>query len=140
MTAVHGKSIQPLLRAASPSCKGCGHPLSPTSVWTFLRTTRNTMEKTARDGCLICSILKEGVERCVAENQTLKSDEFLIQFTTSGMKTMLVRLLGTHGIVSFFVKESKCFTLTTLHPTRHLGCSPEISILIFLRILNLLEP
>jgi hypothetical protein len=76
------------------------------------------MAETAENGCRVCPLLIEGVERVVADNPSLETGELSFQITASGAKTMLVHLLGTGGVISFYVKESKGAFLGILsHPS-----------------------
>jgi hypothetical protein len=100
---------------AVPSCKSCGHPV--TSWWHLLRTTLKSMAEKAENGCRVCPLLIEGVERVVADNPSFKTEELSLQIIATGAKAMLVRLLGTGGVISFYVKESKSAFLGILsHP------------------------
>jgi hypothetical protein len=95
--------------SSTPSCKGCGHPTSPKSIISLCRTNLKTLAAKAKDGCLVCLLLLGGVEACKGDG-ILESEELLIQITKSGVKTVVVRLLGTPDAISFFVPEGKYAT------------------------------
>jgi hypothetical protein len=105
---------------AVPSCKGCGYSVSGASLWMLHRTTLKTMTEMAANGCLICSLLIEGIERVVTDNENFKTEDLTIQTTTSGAKTILVRLLRTRGVISFYVKESE-YTIVHIVSQLHLN-------------------
>ena len=92
---------------AIPSCKGCGHSAYGKPMWMLFRSSRKLMTETTQDGCQICPILLQGVDQIVAENEELRSDEFSLEMTQTGAKTMLVRLLGTIYTVSFYIKKGE---------------------------------
>jgi hypothetical protein len=109
MTAALNSSDQLALPAAVTSCVGCGEPIPPRTP-TERAADFRTMSIKAEEGCLTCSLLKEGVDRCVAENEKLKSETGGgIKIYTTGRKSVLIRVNNT--FISFFVMEGKYLSL-----------------------------
>jgi len=92
------------------SCNGCSYPHPTPSKgnfkWTTRRTNLSTIASRAEGGCLTCSLFREGIERIMADNESLKAEHIIIQVINSRMKAVLVHIFGTPGVISFYVSES----------------------------------
>jgi hypothetical protein len=93
------------------SCDGCSYPHPPTlegkPKWTTRRANLGAIALNAEGGCLICSLLREGIERVMADNEGMKAEHIVMHIINSRkMKAVRLHIFGTPIDISFYVSES----------------------------------
>lgn len=91
--------------ALIPKCDGCGEPREPHRPgWSVHEFKKMTIK--AAEGCLTCSLVKEGVDHYVVASKQPKMITLNWLMMSGGMNTF-ARVNGT-TLISYYITESTC--------------------------------
>ena len=96
------------LRAPSNApvvCRVCGFPRPKIGQYSIQRVSPNDISESAGEGCPTCSLLNEGI-RYAADalmDSDFRCDSLILQATSVGRKSLIIRGLETSTALSFYV-------------------------------------
>jgi hypothetical protein len=93
-----------MTEALVPKCDGCDEPRElHRPGWRACELKKIAVK--AEEGCLTCSLVKEGVYQFVAESK--QPEMIILNWSMSGGKSIVARVNGT-TLISYYISESTC--------------------------------